>query len=459
VFAGLASAGRSSGSRRTRRPVVLIAAVAAAVRLAATFGEPVGSYWDSPDYFRFALWGGERSPVVTGLYALLDSPRAIVTVQALVGAACWSAAGLVLAASLPDGRRRGVCVAAVGLLGVTRPVASWDNALLSESLAISTGVLALALLVRATFTRARPRWTLALALAASAVWMLCRPNNAWICLFLFGALSGFTLVAAVRRRPLLIGRRVLGAFGATAVVLTGMSLANDHLRTRNAVQVIEHRIFGTPEEPWFVARGMPDDGPAIAAGAEDAAESPLGVSRMVLLLEDPDFGAWARRDASASYSRFVLQHPGWVVDNALGDRSAYLGLVSGSVYGASRGVVPGPVEEILWPTGWPVFVVVLVLLGAAVAVGPLRAPRSAAERRGIAFAVAVLAAVAMDGVFILHSAGDEYPRLLMVPACLARLVLVWLVLDGAPAGRSARVVAVLRRALHAGGGRRAEEPG
>ncbi len=435
-------------SQRLCRPVVPAAAAAAVVRLAVTVGEPIGSYWDSPGYFRFALWGGERSPVVTGLYTLLDSPRAIVTVQALIGAACWSAAASLLAWAMPAGRRRVVCVALVGLLGATQPVASWDNALLSESLSLSTGVLAVALLVRATFAPTRRRW--GSVLGVSAVWMLCRPNNASIGLFLLAALSAVSVVAIVRGRDPLIGRRMLAAFGAVAVVGMAWSLSDTGLRTFNAVQVIEHRVFGTPEEQWFIARGMPADGQAIAA---TAAEASRGVSAAVVLLEDPDFGTWARREASASYSRFVARHPGWVLDNAFGDRSAYLGLVSGSVYSESRDLVPAPIDELVWPTGRPTFAAALAAVGVAAAVGPLRGRGRPMQRRRLALAGAVLTAVAMDAVFVIHTAGDEYPRLLLVPACLARLVLLWLVLDGAPVNPGAR----LRRVRRATGGERAAD--
>jgi hypothetical protein len=262
--------------------------------------------------------------------------------------------------------------------------------------------------------------------------MLCRPNNAWIGIFLVVVMSVVSALVSVRGHDPLVARRVLVGFGAIAVVCMAASMSDGGLRTRNAVQVIEHRIFGTPEEQWFIARGMPPDGPSILEAAPDPAR---GVSAMIVLLEDPDFGAWARRDASSSYTRFVVEHPRWVLDTAIGDRSAYRGLASGSVYAVSRRVVPEPVEALVWPPGRPAFAAVLAVAGAGIVAGPLRERRRPVQRRRLALAAAVLAAVAMDAAFVLLSAGDEYPRLLLVPAVLARVALLWLVLAGAPTGQ------------------------
>jgi hypothetical protein len=111
--------------------VILVAFVIA--RLWATIGSPVTAYPDSPSYFEFRLWGGVRFPAITAIYALVGDHRAVVTVQAIVGALCWSLAAVIAGALVvPRGIRYGFQVALL-LLGLTLPMTRFDNALLSES--------------------------------------------------------------------------------------------------------------------------------------------------------------------------------------------------------------------------------------------------------------------------------------------------------------------------------------
>src|SRR5262245_20634795 len=116
---------------RGRRTTVVIVAVFVALRLCATAGVEPSSTPDTPTYFVFRWWGGLRFPVMSIFYTLVDNHRAIVTVQAIIGTACWSAAAVVLSSLIARrGYRTAFEVALLGL-GLTLPVTRLDNALVS----------------------------------------------------------------------------------------------------------------------------------------------------------------------------------------------------------------------------------------------------------------------------------------------------------------------------------------
>ena len=120
-----------------RRTSWLLVGVFVVLRVYATLGAAIAITPDTPSYFVFKWWGGVRFPLITAFYSLVGNHRAIVTIQALIGIACWAAAALLLESLLSRPWVRTGLEAAVLVLGLTLPVTRLDNGLISESLAVS----------------------------------------------------------------------------------------------------------------------------------------------------------------------------------------------------------------------------------------------------------------------------------------------------------------------------------
>ena len=148
------------------------AEIRSGVRWGTTLGSPITAYPDSPSYFEFRLWGGVRFPVITAIYAIVGDHRAVVTVQAILGAVCWSLAAVIAGALvIPRGLRYAFQIALL-LLGLTLPMTRFDNALLSESFSISVAVVLATLSLRLV-CRPSTRLTI-IVFVVAALWAMMR---------------------------------------------------------------------------------------------------------------------------------------------------------------------------------------------------------------------------------------------------------------------------------------------
>jgi hypothetical protein len=255
---------------------------------------------------------------------------------------------------------------------------------------------------------------------AGAVWGLSRSNNALllvivaVAMALVGAGAGF--------------RRVVWpvAAGLLLVAVVGTVLANStsEIRDYNTGQIVVRRILSDPERlAWFEDHGMPRNGRAVATPP-----FPPGIYDPAKALEaDPRFGRWIREDASGTYLRYLLSHPGYVIDTPFTHGGALPGLATGlTAYGSSEQVLPDFLEAALWPhSGGDQSLLGAVVVAVLVAAG-VAARWSPPLRRAVAGAGVVLVAVLANLVIVTHTAGWEYERLVMSVDVAFRFAVLWL---------------------------------
>ncbi|MFM8237249.1 MAG: hypothetical protein ACKOBG_05780 [Actinomycetota bacterium] len=210
--------------------------------------------------FRPGFWLGFRPPVYPLFcWALFRDSRLIVVAQTLLAAGSVAVLALTAARTL---RSRPVAVPAVILI-VAIPLqarySQWHTQILSESLAASLGLLAIAAWWRFA-DRPSPRRA-GLGAVTLAAWMLIRDAHVISAVAVLVPLLG--LVAATGRSLGTPVRRALAATVAVIVVGAGYSLVAEsrtHRARLSFHNTIGVRVLPDPElSRWFAARGMPLD--------------------------------------------------------------------------------------------------------------------------------------------------------------------------------------------------------
>ena len=394
------------------------------LRLWATLGSPITAYPDSPSYFEFRLWGGVRFPVVTAIYAIVGDHRAVVTLQAILGALSWSLAAVIAGALvLPRGIRYGFQVALL-LLGLTLPMTRFDNALLSESISISAVVVLAALFLRLV---CRPSTRLAIVVfVVAALWAMIRQNNAQ--LLLVAAVA--VLVLGLRSHHRRIAAVLAGGFVLLALVGVLLASSNNQIEQYTTAQLLARRVVHDPaRNAWFRERGMPD---AESAFERQRALSPDGnIDNALALQHDPIFGRWLLDDGPSTYFRYLVSHPGFVVSTPFTDDAAYQGYLRGiTAYGSSRRVVPKFVDTVFWPqeNDERTFIQIYVAIGLVAVI--VRAVLDRRARRAACAGFAVLLVTLVNIFFVTHLAGLEYARLMLGAAAVGRVAILWLFATG-----------------------------
>jgi hypothetical protein len=395
------------------------------LRLWATLGSRITAYPDSPSYFDFRLWGGVRFPVVTAFYAVVGDHRAVVTLQAILGALCWSVAAVIAGALVaPRGIRYGFQVAML-CLGLTLPVTRFDNALLSESLSMSVAVVLTALFLRLA---CRPSTRLAVVVfVAAAIWALIRQNNAQ--LVLVAALA--VLVFGLRGRHRRMAALLAGGFVLLAVLGVLLASSNNQIEQYNTAQILVRRVVSEPERnAWFRSRGMPSAAQAFDRARKAAADG-IVPDAAIALQHDDEFGAWLLDDGPQTYFRYLLSHPGYVVSTPFDDDEAYRGYWSGvTAYGSSVRVLPELVDRVFWPQTEDERVVREVLVAIGLILVVVRAVLDRRARRAVYAGFALLLVTLANIMLVTHLAGLEYARLVLSAAVIARLAVLWLFATG-----------------------------
>lgn len=438
------------GRRRTARlpatAVVFVGALAAggAVRFWQLRGRDPMVWNDTADFlassrepwFSTELWIGKRSPLTPVVLKVLGGDLAhYVTVQAVVAAACWAALAASVASVVAPGWRRVAAVVAVVAFSFTDPVVMWDQSALSESPAVSLLALAVAAGIRVA---ARPtRAAVAALVAALAAWLGLRDSPAVVAVaggVALGAALATQRLWARRRHPDRPGPALatpLTALAAAALLVGLAALASSSHGQRHVFplrNVLQVRVLPYADRvEWFADHGMPR-ADAFAGPQSLRPYREEGRAPVTYVPDDTGDGglaewfAWLEDDARATFARWVLTHPGYLVtepyeapertfNNAGGDRQFYAF--------PERRKVP-LVDGVLAQRSW-----IVVLVGAAVAGWAI-----GRRRFTPAFvAGAVTAALALPhGAVAWHSDGMETARHLVIPALQLHLgVLLMLV--------------------------------
>lgn len=277
-----------------------VAVVYTAARLMLAATHPAGVTPDSFDYLHSL--GGDRPPLTPMVYALLGhNIRLIVVVQAVVGAACWLALAETAARLVHHRWARNTMRATILVIGLCDMVGRWDSAILSESFAISLGVLLVACVLRVV---ERPtRQSMALVVAAGAAWALTRELNA---LYLVG-IAAIWLVRPPRGAP----QRAI-PLGLAVVAVIGIAVTwSDSPNKSSLDNIVGTRVLTTPSlKSYFHDRGMPSSVDRLTGRLGDH-HNPADSYRV-----DPDlagYRAWAAKHGRITYVRYMLTHPGWAL--------------------------------------------------------------------------------------------------------------------------------------------------
>jgi hypothetical protein len=282
------------------------------------------AYRNDPQWDRGALvsfigdaprpWG------VPLFFALFPDDQSRAIGQWVVGTVAWALLAWTLYSLLRHPLAKVLSVGAILLLGLLRPVASWDFAILSESLSISLGVLTLALFL--WWLRHRAWWTLAAMVLVAIWWMFTRVDIFVLVLPLAAVLA----VLAWRNRDspqarnaALAGGAVLAVAAAFSYLVVGPSSMKAHERwsftpelnqeTGLTMYRLRLSVFPDPEvKSFFEAElGMPkcDAADRVAAGPEWDIEA---FSRAVAAC--PSLREWVEQHRQGLWTDYATGAPG-----------------------------------------------------------------------------------------------------------------------------------------------------
>ena len=370
---------------------------------ALAFGHGVESWPGTANYIRQAglpvlserFLAGRLPFTVPLVWKILPgSSQVIVLAQVAISVACWLYLAATVASVAERRAARLIGFWGVLCLSLATWVTQWDNALTSESLALSLTALVLGLGLRLVH---RPRRiTLGATLMVAALWAFARDSNAYAAL---AAIPALLVVVVLRSRE----RRltVVALLGALAIFSGSVISASAGNRAGPQVEgVIGFRLShtGPAALDWLRAHGSRNEsGTSVVA----AYRSYLIHHPRSALLGPLENGA-TDAPGSTQLRHFALYTP----DVRRYDR------------GEALWRLPGPLQSALHPMRPHLlaFALVLVLLGAAVAMWKGRGG-------AVLFAsVLAIAAVYPQIVVVWNGSGTEVDRHALVPAVTLQLM-------------------------------------
>lgn len=425
-----------TGTARPSAPGTVAVVVGLVVRCIQVSGRAAIWAPDSEAYLRLSAlplasgerWAGPRTPLVPLLLDITGGRpgTAFMYLQIIVAAVGWGLLAGEVARHQPTPGRRWTMAALVLALSLTTPITLWDRLVLTETLTLALMAVVVALLLR--YLRTSSPWPLVGAVPVAVLWAAGRDTVALV--LISGAALAVLAWAFGDRR-----RRVVPAVSAALVLVGLLALGGATVGHRDRspmANVFAVRVMPYPDRiDWFEEHGMPEADRFRAARSElvdpSATEAPVvPISRRNM--DDDPWWQWLESDGKATYLRFVLSHPTFVLTEPLEEphRSFHSGGGhTGSNFEADDlREVPLLTAALWWPTGW-----VMAALGAAAAgwlvVGRPRHPL---------FSVAVLTTFtgSVYGLAAWHGDGMEAARHVFVGGAALRLAAV-LVVAGATA--------------------------
>jgi hypothetical protein len=426
---------RALGDHRDTAVLVALLAGFLVARLLVLWGLEVFTSFDtgsyaprpasSPQVDTLSFTGDAPRPWgVPLLYAAVGADTARAVLQWVVGTIAWSVLAVGVWVTLRTLTARIVATLALLGLALTPQVYTWDYAILSESLSIELGVLALGLFALWVATGSRAA---AVALGVVGVWWtFTRPDTLPFVLATLLALVVYALLRVDRRRTSLL---VAGVLLLGVVWLAGtVSRSDDAFRTwglqlglAESTFVYRLRLQVYPDERvrdvYTRELGMPRCPAAEAASTHEQ----WRIERFVAAYRScPDLVAWTARERITAPVRYALAEPAHFAELTRGALAEMLG---GAVYASTSPALPRAYRALYFPSPrWS-----LRALGAAFVVALAALALTGAFRRRPGAALGGIALVATSGLSALggslYSAG-EYPRFGIQEAIFLRVGLV-----------------------------------
>lgn len=398
------------------------------IRVLSSFARPAATFPDTVGYETLSFLGsGDRFWPIPFAFRLADSVGGRIALHVLVGWLSWTWLSVVLA----KGARFPRTVAGATLLvGLSPQVVRYDLALVSESLATSLTVAAVAAtlwVVRSPSLVSRLMWLPLVTLCG-----FVRPTHLIV---VFVCLAGaVTCAVKSRGRTMLVSSLVLVCLSAWGWSLLA---ANRGVSELNLRTVLAQRIF--PKEDrynWFVDRGMPDiPGLRESIGYDYVGQLPDDLATYVdLPLGQPapssvrvggfEFARWVRTHGWFTYARYTFTHPSDTWSHVTRYTSAVLDPPNDDFLPLSpRTIVP----RLLFRGWW-----LWILLGvAALGAGFVR-PGGARTTRAI---VAMAGTTALVHLATLLASGIEHQRHSATVAVLVRVLALCAVANAAAMSR------------------------
>lgn len=381
--------------RLVRSPEAVLAGLLALFLAARGFICLRAEVFTSFDSFSYAYRGDpalDRGPLVslTGhaprlwgtplFYAIFPNDQARAVAQCAVGTVAWALLAGSLWACLRTLVARILAAAAVLALALLPQVANWDFAILSESLSISLGVLALALML--LWARTGSVWFLGGATAAAVWWTFTRADVRVFVVFLVLALAVVAWRRPARRWPATAaaGALMLATAWCTAITpvvdrtYTGWS-ATPEVRHQEGLMLFRLRLHVLPD-PQVKGIFQREFGMPSCAGMEEIAAGPAWQTAAFAAAYErcPEFKSWGERNAPDVWQRYAVAEPGVFARQM---RQVVRLSVAGADYARTERVLPMAVEKLAFPPrSWVLKVLAggLLLAAAGFAVAARRRP-------------------------------------------------------------------------------------
>ena len=237
----------------------------------------------------------------------------VVNFQMWVSVFCWSFLAAVVFFRLRNGWVRLFAAGAVLVFGFSPQMADWDSLIMTESLSFSLFALLLALMIELAFCfigspsrRVLRIWVILMVSTLITIfWVFLRDTNVYFIpvtlLFL-----GILFVLAFRRWREFIAPVVLFFILMIAIFSLQQKTFRDSERwLLPFYNNVTRGIFPYPQRvAFFQQYGMPVSKQLLAVRGSQPLES----------VDAPaDFVAWARQNGLSVYTRFIIQHPGYVL--------------------------------------------------------------------------------------------------------------------------------------------------
>ena len=248
---------------------------------------------------------------VTVWMALWPSDQGILLAQVALSIVAWAALAVTVAHGIENPAGRRVIAFLLLLVSCTAQVTAWDANMLSESVSVSTGILALVAIIR--FTR-QPSWMRAGVLVLAALWFaMTRPNVFPVLLAWAVAL----VVVGVLRRQVVLWGAVAGAFVLTSLYAYVYNVRSDDTWraqmgvTRTTIAYAYPIAGNNPVAEDVLADVRRSDAPRCMIPATPDEVSRHGTTRRVHKTADacPGMDAWATANWTRWWARWLLHHP------------------------------------------------------------------------------------------------------------------------------------------------------
>ena len=295
-----------------------------------------------------SLNGHSLRPIgVTFWLAMWPNDRAIMVAQALLAALAWGALALVVSRGIRHTGVRRLFVAMLVLIPCTAQMANWETVILGDSIAMTTGILALAALIWLT---QEPTWGRALVFLPLALWYTMTRPNLFVVLMAWAV--GLAVVALLSKKVLL-----LGTVAGLLVLFSGYSyvynMSSDaawteaHGYSRSTVGMAYPMGKYDPVATQVLADLRKTDAPRCMIPATPAAVTHGGTTRWVsnTVKTCPGMNEWATDNWQSWWIRWLATHPKSAV--RLIDSQIFHSL-SPSVWGNVVAATPASVADLFF---------------------------------------------------------------------------------------------------------------